>query len=59
MIEKVLNVNHSSYFKLGLGRHYWKDGSYYIGQFENGEKNGFGKMVYSKNDDRESFEGCS
>ena len=41
----------------GYGKLYYKDGSFYFGHFENGEKNGFGKMVFSEKDDRDSFEG--
>ena len=41
----------------GLGRLYYKDRSFYIGQFDEGLKNGFGKMIYSDKDDRLSFEG--
>ncbi len=44
-------------FLAGFGKLYYKDGSFYVGEFENGEKNGFGKMVFSVTDDRDSFEG--
>lgn len=43
--------------KSGLGKTYWKDGSAYVGQFDNGERHGVGKMTYAKSDDRESFDG--
>ena len=35
----------------GKGRHIWKSGNYYIGQFKNGQKNGHGEY-YDLNGDK-------
>ncbi len=41
----------------GKGKFVWKNGSKYEGDFENGNYNGFGVATFSKENEKECYEG--
>ncbi len=51
------NGNFEDNKRSGKGKLIWKSGAKYEGDFENGLRNGFGVYTYSKEDEKDYYEG--